>query len=386
MRERRIRVTSGSDSAERQARDTAASLGRLRVPQRGAEDKIRAQTDTIAASLAPGSSGEPLASAVREPFERRLGHDFSHVRIHADGVAGSSARDLDARAYTIGRHVMFDAGRYAPDTADGQRLLAHELTHVAQADAAAEPVISRAPNDPKQIMSGLTTDKLISEDIGEVLDKLIAASKVLAPFISGKSKVRAIKGSISMLDTAEFSYAYHKESGTTAPQNAEKDPAIKEVRGLTQQKDPHNILLRRQISNVGDALHEAIHRVSFPGFTTVNKAFDEGTTEHFTRNVLAEAELDPPKNKYDRPWRSVEQLISLVGEPLVGEAYFDAKKIQNLGNAMGTTVWLAWTQAMGKEDYATADALIVREKLKRQLKQRIQNPPTPQKPAPQKKP
>lgn len=379
MRERRIRITSGGDVAERQARDTAASLGRLRIPERGAGDRNRAQADNIAASLAPGSSGEPLASAVREPFERRLGHDFSHVRIHADGAAGSSARDLDARAYTVGRHVMFDAGRYAPDTAEGQRLLAHELTHVAQADAAAEPVISRAPNDPKEIMAGQTTDKFISEDVGELLDKLIAASKVLAPFI-GKSKVRAIKGSISVLGPAEYSYQYHEEGGTKSEyKGSEKDPAIKESRGFTQKKEPHNIILRQQISNVGDALHEAIHRVSFPGFTTVNHALDEGATEYFTRQVLKEAELDPPKNKYDRQVKSVEQLIGLVGEPLVGEAYFDAKKIQNLGNAMGATAWLAWTQAMGKKDYDAADALIVREKLKRQLKQRIQNPPTPQK-------
>jgi hypothetical protein len=59
-------------------------------------------------------------------------HDFGGVRIHADAMAAESARQLNARAYTVGNHIAFDAGEYAPGTETGRRLLAHELTHVTQ--------------------------------------------------------------------------------------------------------------------------------------------------------------------------------------------------------------------------------------------------------------
>lgn len=78
------------------------------------------------------SPGEPLDAATRAFFEPRFAHDLRHVRIHSDLRAAQSARSVNARAYTVGRDVILGAGEYAPKTGDGQRLLAHELTHVAQ--------------------------------------------------------------------------------------------------------------------------------------------------------------------------------------------------------------------------------------------------------------
>jgi hypothetical protein len=78
------------------------------------------------------SGGRPLESATRSLVEPRFGHDFSRVRVHDDDRASRSASAVDAHAYTVGDHVVFASGRYAPQTADGIRLLAHELTHVVQ--------------------------------------------------------------------------------------------------------------------------------------------------------------------------------------------------------------------------------------------------------------
>jgi len=78
------------------------------------------------------SPGRPLDNATRGFFEQRFGHDFSRVRIHTDGEAAASARAVDAQAYAVGQDVVFALGRYAPETRAGQRLLAHELAHVAQ--------------------------------------------------------------------------------------------------------------------------------------------------------------------------------------------------------------------------------------------------------------
>ena len=89
-----------------------------------------------------GSSGAPLPASTRVFFEPRFGVDLSHVRVHTDDEAQQSARDVHALAYTVGSHIVFGNGRYAPGTSDGRRLLAHELTHVTQ-QGGAQNVIQR---------------------------------------------------------------------------------------------------------------------------------------------------------------------------------------------------------------------------------------------------
>src|SRR6202012_4489879 len=81
------------------------------------------------------NSGHPLPEPSRQFFEPRFGHDFSRVRIHADDNAARSARSINALAYTAGNHIIFDRGQYSPDSVDGKRLLAHELTHSIQQSA-----------------------------------------------------------------------------------------------------------------------------------------------------------------------------------------------------------------------------------------------------------
>ncbi len=81
------------------------------------------------------SRGEPLDSATRASMESRFANDFRAVRIHRDAEAVASARAIDARAYAVGNHVVFGEQEYHPQTREGQRLLAHELTHVVQQGA-----------------------------------------------------------------------------------------------------------------------------------------------------------------------------------------------------------------------------------------------------------
>jgi hypothetical protein len=82
--------------------------------------------------------GQSLSSDLRAFFEPRFGHDFGQVRIHTDSRAAATARALDARAFTMGRDIVFAAGQYAPHSPDGRRLLAHELTHTLQQRAPGE--------------------------------------------------------------------------------------------------------------------------------------------------------------------------------------------------------------------------------------------------------
>jgi len=78
------------------------------------------------------SPGQPLDTFSRAFMEPRFHHDFSRVRVHSDARAAESALAVNALAYTVGQHVVFGAGQYTPYSASGQRLMAHELTHVVQ--------------------------------------------------------------------------------------------------------------------------------------------------------------------------------------------------------------------------------------------------------------
>ena len=79
--------------------------------------------------------GQPLPHSVRSAFEPGFGRDFSAVQVHTGPAAAETAAHIGARAYTYGTHIAFARGEYSPDTRAGQRLLAHELTHVVQQDA-----------------------------------------------------------------------------------------------------------------------------------------------------------------------------------------------------------------------------------------------------------
>ena len=79
-----------------------------------------------------GSGGTPLDGDTRADMESRLGHDFGDVRVHTDAAAHDSAVGVNANAYTVGSHVVFQRDKYDPASTEGRTTLAHELTHVVQ--------------------------------------------------------------------------------------------------------------------------------------------------------------------------------------------------------------------------------------------------------------
>jgi len=89
-------------------------------------DTDRPITDVVS------GGGQPLDRATRGSMEKAFGHDFSDVRIHDDSAASEAARDVSAKAATVGDHIVFRSGEFNPGTPAGQHILAHELTHVVQ--------------------------------------------------------------------------------------------------------------------------------------------------------------------------------------------------------------------------------------------------------------
>jgi Domain of unknown function (DUF4157) len=108
------------------------------------QPKLQRKENGTAPPLAPpqvervlSAPGQPLDPATRAFMEPRFGHSFDQVRIHTGSQPAESARSIGALAYTVGRNIVFNQGRYSPRTPEGQRLLAHELTHVVQQNSAA---------------------------------------------------------------------------------------------------------------------------------------------------------------------------------------------------------------------------------------------------------
>lgn len=123
----------GAIAAGRTTAIDPASVGRLqRFAGNAVVARAAAKDEKSAAVEAVKGGGSPLPDAVRTSMEEKFGTDFSAVRIHTGPSAAAANQELGAKAYTLGSDIAFDAGSYDPDSGEGKRLLAHELTHVVQ--------------------------------------------------------------------------------------------------------------------------------------------------------------------------------------------------------------------------------------------------------------
>jgi hypothetical protein len=147
-----ITISHPTDAAEREASRVAETVA-ARNPEsaKSSSSHVNITAPSLSASVATPAErsgapsgieslakhalsqrGEPLPDSARRAMDPVFGQDFSDVRIHTGGAAADSARSINASAYTVGRNVVFGAGKFAPGTSVGDRLLAHELTHVVQ--------------------------------------------------------------------------------------------------------------------------------------------------------------------------------------------------------------------------------------------------------------
>jgi len=113
-------------------------------------------------ALRSGAAGRPLPADVGRKFGPPLGADFGNVRIHTDGTADRLARSIQAAAFTHDSDVYFSNGAYDPGTHRGQRLLAHELAHVAQhLDGPSSGTVIGRANDPAERAADRAADSVM---------------------------------------------------------------------------------------------------------------------------------------------------------------------------------------------------------------------------------
>jgi hypothetical protein len=135
------------------------------------------------------SPGQPLDGGTRSFMESRFGYDLTHVRVHTDGRAAASARAVQAMAYTSGRNIVFDSGRYQPHNR-GDSLLAHELAHVIQQSSGEHPLRRKLavlnPDAPIADPTGKGLKQSNAATIGNYLGTLCAGGAVKVDAASGQ--------------------------------------------------------------------------------------------------------------------------------------------------------------------------------------------------------
>jgi hypothetical protein len=148
----RLLVSSPADSHERAADRIADKVtsafnhvDRARPTQSPAGPPREAAETPASVVKVLAGAGRPLDDATRHDMQRRFGHDFSRIRIHDTALAEQSARDVDAKAFTVRDTIVFGAGRYAPGTRAGQHLIAHELAHAIDQESSGTTRLDRQP-------------------------------------------------------------------------------------------------------------------------------------------------------------------------------------------------------------------------------------------------
>ena len=167
--ERIQRVCSGCEEEElhRQPMETEEDEALEAKEVAGSTPQLTPNALSRVNSLRGG--GQPLPASVRGFFEPRFGRDFSRVRVHTDGRAAEVAGAVSARAFTLGRDIVFGGGQYEPGTTIGQHLLAHELTHVVQQNNSRRVMRQAEQSGEDEFLGGLPGQSVrISKRVGDL--------------------------------------------------------------------------------------------------------------------------------------------------------------------------------------------------------------------------
>lgn len=226
-------------NAEREADQAAERVasGQSSGPLGAARGAPASVAEAMPAS-APAGAGQALAPAARRDFERRFGEDFGDVRVHVGGSAAASAAELGARAYTVGRDIVFGAGEYQPGTAGGRQLIGHELAHCVQQSRSGEPRVQpklKVGAGLKLDTKGFTTTKAgdvysapkalrTSSLLNEVFTSLLASPRLFELAGSTSSQVNANLEAHMKARLGVIQFAANKKFGFGAGANFKMNP------------------------------------------------------------------------------------------------------------------------------------------------------------------
>jgi hypothetical protein len=135
------RMTDQKEEGKKLQRQPDKKEEEKKLQRNESDSPVNTATNNYYSSI---SGGQNLPKDVNHFYASRMGHDFSDVKIHTGKEAATSAAGVNARAYTIGNHIIFNEGEYDPSTNEGKKILAHELTHIVQQKQNGNVKIQRA--------------------------------------------------------------------------------------------------------------------------------------------------------------------------------------------------------------------------------------------------
>lgn len=147
----KLEMTSPGDRDEQEADAVAnevVSGGKIarKISGGGGSSGIAVSRQMESRLLQQQGGGQPMPSGLRSQMESSFGRDFSPVRLHTDSEAASLSDGISAKAFTLGSDIYFNQGEFTPNSDEGQRLVAHELTHIAQGNGK----IARKENNKRE--------------------------------------------------------------------------------------------------------------------------------------------------------------------------------------------------------------------------------------------
>lgn len=155
--------------------------------------------------LSIGSKGQSLPNAQKQFFAARMGNEFSDVKIHTDKEASKSAREIGAQAYTYKNHVVFGEGKYQPDTSEGKKLLAHELTHVIQQNGGKVHRLAEKPHEDEVAPMPAVLPPIFTYGFGTRTDNKIAYGNCEGVSVQGVTVANYDHGTYSASGTPTLS-------------------------------------------------------------------------------------------------------------------------------------------------------------------------------------
>jgi|GEM_PF-4978779 hypothetical protein len=240
------------------------------------------------------SSGFALPESDKAFFGKRLGHNFSEARIHTGPEADASAKSLNAKAYTVGNHIVFKEGLYDPATQAGKALLAHELTHVMQQQHGVQAI--QRTEESKEITAPVPKDAVIDKKTGNAgftaanISFVVEPDEVVEKPVTWRSQTIAPEANGAITSFAiSFSHSYEMEGGkytkvsttytvyikTFYNKGVDKSATSKYGRGTTEDD--------KKAGNTSLKFHESMH--------------GQDIQDYISNNPLPTVDLALPANK-----------------------------------------------------------------------------------------
>jgi hypothetical protein len=160
--------------------DCQSCRNKNRVQRKAAGGRPVVAQAAMTASPQLTSGGTRLPAPLRRSLAPFYGSDFAEVRVHHDATSEAAAREVSARAFTLGQHIHFAAGQYRPEDREGRRLIAHELAHTLQQGVIADRGVDNIEIDP--------VDSALEREADAAADAALAARPALA---ARSARVRA---------------------------------------------------------------------------------------------------------------------------------------------------------------------------------------------------